>query len=132
MPRLQGTKGATVTAGAQSSFSHRFTAACTTVTLTVELPGCGAGDIQIALLPKVVILKRGLRLLASHSWREAFEALGAQTLFRRFELPALIDVNRVNAELELGVLTVIAPKQAAMEQPAQGVPERPHVFVASM
>ena len=40
-------------------------------------------------------------------------------MFRRFELPALIDVNRVNAELESGVLTVITPKQAAMERPAQ-------------
>jgi hypothetical protein len=34
-------------------------------------------------------------------------------LFRRFDMPTLIDVNRVKAELDMGVLTVIAPKQAA-------------------
>lgn len=101
------------------------------LTLTVELPGCGAGDIQIALLPRTVILKRELRLLASRNWREAFQALfGAHTLFRRFDMPTLIDVNRVKAELDIGVLTVIAPKQVAREQTAQGVPDRRHIIIA--
>jgi HSP20 family molecular chaperone IbpA len=49
-------------------------------------------------------------------------------------MPALIDVNRVRAELELGVLTVVAPKQAANEQPAKGAPgvdiSRPQAFAA--
>jgi len=102
-----------------------------TVNLYVDLPGCGAGDIQIALLPRVIIVKRVVRLLASRSWKEACSALfGPSELFRRFEMPALIDVNRVKAELEMGVLMVIAPKQAAVEQPAKGVPDRPHAFAA--
>ena len=101
------------------------------VTLTVELPGCGAPDIQIALLPRVVILRRELRLLASRTWREAFQVLfGCHTLFRRFDMPSLIDVNRVRAELDMGVLTLIALKPAAREQPAHGVPDRPHVSVS--
>jgi HSP20 family protein len=102
-----------------------------TVNLVVDLPGCGAGDVEIALLPRVIIVKRYVRLLASRSWKEACSALfGPSELFRRFDLPALIDVNRVKAELEMGVLTVIAPKPAAEEQPAKGVPDRPNAFAA--
>jgi HSP20 family protein len=102
-----------------------------TVNLHVDVPGCGAGDIQIALLPRVIIVKRTVRLLASRSWKEACRVLfGPSGFFRRFDMPAFIDVNRVKAELEMGVLTVIAPKQAVGEQPAKGVPDRPHTFAA--
>ena len=102
-----------------------------TVKVIVDLPGCGAGDIQIALLPRVILLKKKVRLLASRNWKEFCQALfGPGELFRRFDMPALIDVNRVKAELELGVLTVIAPKQVAQEQPVRGVPEKPHAFAA--
>ena len=102
-----------------------------TVNLFVDLPGCGAGDLQIALMPRAIVLKQKVRLLAARSWKEACSALfGPSEMFRRFDLPASIDVNRVKAELELGVLTVIAPKVAAIEQPAKGVPDRPHAFAA--
>ena len=102
-----------------------------TINLVIDLPGAGAGDIQLALLPRVMIVKRTVRLLASRSWQEALRALfGPRNLFRRFDLPASIDVNRVSAELEMGVLTVVAPKQADVEQPVKGVPERPRAFAA--
>lgn len=84
------------------------------MSLVIDLPGCGAGDVQIALLPGVVILKKKVRLLASRRWYDAWRAFfGPAELFHRFELPASIDVNRVSAELETGVLTVNAPKQDA-------------------
>ena len=99
--------------------------------IIVDLPACGAGDVQLALMPDVIIVRKKVRLLASRSWNELLGAVfGPSELFRRFDLPASIDVNRVKAELEMGVLTVIAPKQAAKEQPAKGVPDRPHAFAA--
>ena len=99
------------------------------ITLNVDLPGSGTGDVQIALLPRSIIVKLTVRLLACRSWKDLLRVLfGPGELFRRFELPALIDVNRVTAELDMGVLTVIAPKQAVGEQPAEGVPDRSHVF----
>jgi len=102
-----------------------------TVKLIVDMPQCGVSDIQLALLPRVIILKQKVRLLASRSWKEVWRALfGPAELFRRFDVPALIDVNRVKAELELGVLTVTAPKQPAVQQPADDVPSRPHAFAA--
>jgi HSP20 family protein len=102
-----------------------------TVNLIVDLPDCAAGDIQIALLPRMILLKKKVRLLASRSWKELSQALlGPGELFRRFELPALIDVNRVKAELEMGVLTVVAPKTVAQERPVKGAPEKPHAFAA--
>jgi HSP20 family molecular chaperone IbpA len=102
-----------------------------TVNLVVDLPGCGAGDIQIALMPRAIILKKKVRLLASRNWKEFCEALlGPKELLRRFDMPAVIDANRVKAELELGVLTVIAPKQAHPEQPVRGVTEKPHAVAA--
>ena len=102
-----------------------------TVNLIIDLPHCSAGDVQIALMPREIIIKQYVRVLASRSWRDMFRAVfGPRALFRRFEMPASIDVNRVRADLELGVLTVIAPKQTAVEQPAGGVPETPRAFAA--
>jgi HSP20 family molecular chaperone IbpA len=99
--------------------------------LTVELPDATARDIQIALLPKAVILKKRVHIVPGRGWKENWEALkGAKRLFRRFDLPALIDVNRVKAELELGVLTIYAPKETATEPTAKGVPGQPRTFVA--
>jgi HSP20 family molecular chaperone IbpA len=101
------------------------------VKLIVDLPFCGAGDIQLALTPRTIIVKKRVRLLDSPGWKEFWEALrGPAELFRRFEMPASIDVNRLKAELEMGVLTVIAPKRANQEQPARGLPGKPHAFAA--
>jgi hypothetical protein len=36
----------------------------------------------------------------------------------------VIDVNRVEAELEMGVMAVIAPERTAREHPVKGVPDR--------
>ena len=95
------------------------------------MPRCGLGDIQIALLPNVILLKQKVRLLASRSWSEFVRALfGPSELFRRFDMPVLIDVNRVKAELQMGVLTIMAPKQAAIEQPPRGTPQRSQAFAA--
>ena len=104
--------------------------------LIVDMPGCKIEDVRIAVMPRVAIVRQDVRLLAARSWKEAWNALfGTRELFRRFDLPALIDVNRVKAELEMGVLTVLAPKQKATkqngsEQPAEGVPDRPHAVAA--
>jgi len=101
------------------------------VDLIVDLPGCKAGDIQIALLPRLIILRQNVRLLASRSFKDWLRTfLGSGKLFRRFELPALIDVNQVKAELKMGVLTVTARKQSRTEQPASHVPDRPRAFAA--
>jgi len=102
-----------------------------TLTLVVDLPGCGVGDVQVALMPRMIIVKQAVRLLASRSWKEACSALlGPSDLFRRFELPVMIDVNRVKAELEQGVLTVTAPKRSVDGQSAKGLPDGTHAFAA--
>ena len=101
------------------------------VDLTVDLPGCNSGDIQIALLPHMIVVRRNVRLLASRSFKDWLRTLlGSGKLFRRFELPALIDVNQVKAELKTGVLTVTARKQSSTGQPASHLPDRPRAFAA--
>jgi HSP20 family protein len=102
------------------------------VSLVVDVPGYGAGDVQVALMPRLIIVKQTVRLLASRSWKEVCSALfGPRELFRRFELPVMIDVNRVKAELEQGVLTVTAPKRVVDEQSTtKGLPDGSHAFAA--
>jgi len=102
-----------------------------TVKLIVDMPQCGVDDIQIALLPRVIILKQKVRLLASRSWKQVWRALfGPAELFRRFDVPASSDVNRVKAEMDWGVRRLTGRKQPAVQQPAIDVPSRPHAFAA--
>ena len=101
------------------------------VKVIIDLPGISARDIQIAILPRVLIVKNKVRLAAGRTWREVARAiLGPLELFRRFEMPSLIDVNRVTAELDMGVLTLTAPKQVAEQRPVNRVTHQAHAFAA--
>jgi len=87
--------------------------------IQVNAPGFGPADVQITALPEALIVKASS--MHKHDKSEAnvrFCEFGEKTLFRRFDLPEPIDVDKVTADLDKGVLRLTAFK-ASKEAPKQ-------------
>ena len=77
----------------------------------VSAPGFNPGDVQITVLPDALIVKAS----STHTHDESegnvqFCEFGQKTLFRRFNLAEPIDLDKVTADLDKGVLHLTAPK----------------------
>lgn len=78
----------------------------------VAVPGFDPKDIFVAAYPDALTV----RAEATHKHEEGegevyFCEFGSKTLFRKFDLPATIDVNKVTVRLEKGVLHLAAAKK---------------------
>ena len=89
--------------------------------LKVAVPGFEARDLDITVQPYEILIqgaaeKREQKMEAGVTYSE----FGERTLYRRFTLPAPIDLGSVTAQVENGLLVVIAPKknETAREIPA--------------
>lgn len=88
--------------------------------IRLALPGFDARDIDVTAVPDEVVVQAGST--HTHEGTEGevrFCEFSDKKLFRRIALPGSVDVNRVSASLEKGVLQVTAPKAPA-KQLAQG------------
>jgi len=79
----------------------------------IAVPGFDAKEIEVSATPDELIV----RAEASHTHEGekanvAFCEFTDKTLFRRFILPARIDVDKVSATLDKGILQIVAPKLA--------------------
>jgi HSP20 family protein len=82
----------------------------------VSAPGFEPGDVHVTVLPDALIVKASST--HKHDVGEGdvrFCEFDRKTLFRRFDLPEPINVDRVTANLEKGVLqlTALKSKQSA-------------------
>jgi HSP20 family protein len=82
--------------------------------MKVALPTMEAKNIHVSALPGAVVIH------GETSQREEktegkvhLSEFSAKKLFRRFDLPASIDIEEVTATFENGILQVVAPKAAA-------------------
>lgn len=79
----------------------------------VAVPGLDAKEIQVSAMPGYVVVKAG----ASHTGEKKegefhFSEFADRTLFRRIDLPAPIDIDKVKATLDKGLLLLTAEKAA--------------------
>lgn len=77
----------------------------------ISAAGFEAGDLKVIALPDALIVKGSV----SHTHEKSDENLhfcefDRKTLYRRFELPATIAVDKVTATLENGILQLVAPQ----------------------
>ena len=84
--------------------------------LEIAVPGFEEKDLNVTALPDAVVV----RAEASNSYDKTENGVhraeyGERSLLRRFDLPAHIDVDKVTASLDRGVLKLSAPKSG---QPA--------------
>jgi len=80
-------------------------------TVRVALPGFEASDIHLSAMRDALIVQADI----AHTHKErsdkvCFCEFSEKKLFRRLALPASIDVDRVSASLDKGILQVTAPK----------------------
>jgi HSP20 family protein len=79
--------------------------------LQIAVPGFDAKDIDVTALPDALIVSA--KNTHNHEKTEGnvrFCEFGEKSLFRRFALPAPIDVDKVTTSLQKGILKVTAPK----------------------
>lgn len=83
------------------------------VTLRVQAPGLEPANIKVTATPDSILIQAEV----SHRHEEAKGKVRfcdfAQKLFRRFDLPEAINVNKVSATLDKGILQIVAAKAQA-------------------
>ena len=85
----------------------------------IALPGFDAKDIQVSAMPDALVIRAD----ATHTHEGkngnvCFCEFSEKNLFRRLPLPASIDVDKVTASVDKGILQVIAPKATAKQMTA--------------
>src|SRR5450759_257660 len=78
----------------------------------IALPGFDAKDIQVSAMPDALVIQAD----ATHthegkSGDVCFCEFSGKKRFRRLQLPASVDVDKVTASVDKGILEVTAPKQ---------------------
>jgi HSP20 family protein len=88
--------------------------------LEVALPGFDAKDIEVTALPDALIVRASnIHEQEQTEGNVQSSEFGEKRLFQRFGLPTPIDVDNVTANLNRGLLTLVAPKaQQASPQPS--------------
>ena len=80
----------------------------------IALPGFTAKDIHVAAMPDAIVVKADA--IHRHEKTDAnvcFCEFSQKKLFRRLPFPSAVDVDKVSAALDNGVLEVTAPKAVA-------------------
>ena len=90
--------------------------------LEIAVPGFEEKDLNVTALQDAVVV----RAEASHSYEKTEHGVhrteyGERSLLRRFDLPGPIDVDKVSANLDHGVLKLSAPKAVAGQASASAV-----------
>jgi HSP20 family protein len=82
----------------------------------IALPGFDAKEIQVSAMPDALVVQADTT--HTHEGKNGavcFCEFSGKNLFRRIELPASIDVDKVTASVEKGILEVTAPKATAKQ-----------------
>ena len=90
--------------------------------LRIAVPGFDPKDIEVNALPDALIVRA--QKGHNHESTEGnvyFCEFGEKSLFRRFDLPSRIDVDKVTANLDKGLLTLTASKAEKSASKSAGV-----------
>jgi HSP20 family molecular chaperone IbpA len=85
------------------------------VVLQVQASGLEPKNLQITATPESILVQSEVTHKHDESNGKVHLCEFSEKMFRRFDLPAPIDVDKVSATLEKGILRIVAPKA----QPAQ-------------
>jgi HSP20 family protein len=77
----------------------------------IALPGFEAKDIQVSAMPDALVIQAdATHTHEAKSGNVCFCDFSEQKLFRRLDLPAPVDGDKVTASMDKGILQVTAPK----------------------
>jgi HSP20 family protein len=81
--------------------------------IEVGVPGLEAKDTKVTAEPNAILVQaHAEKYSEKRSKNVYYSEFGEKSLYRRFDLAAPIDLDRVSAKVDKGLLTVIAPKKA--------------------
>lgn len=88
-------------------------------TIQVSMPGLDASNIEVSSVDNSIIVTASNGTASSQrnntgSSAIRFSEMGSKSIFRRIDLPSSITSSKVTASLENGMLTITAPKSAAL------------------
>lgn len=84
--------------------------------LKITLPGYEAEEVQVTATPDEIIVHAETRREKEPSeGKVVWSEFGPNDVYRRFELPAPIDLDKTNATLENGILRIVAAKAASAQ-----------------
>jgi HSP20 family protein len=86
----------------------------TSVCVLVELPGVGAGDVQLSVEGNLLTLRGRKQPSQTHPPKARFQRVetGHGSFERRLRIDAPVNSHQASAELRQGLLTVVLPKVA--------------------
>jgi HSP20 family molecular chaperone IbpA len=86
----------------------------------IGIPGLDTGDIEVTLLPEMMIVRgKGLQDFDG-ACRVHFSEFGSRTLFRKIPIPALVHVDSAVVAFEKNLLEICAAKLESNEEAADG------------
>lgn len=82
----------------------------------IALPGFDAKDIEVSAMPDALVIQaETTHTHEGKSGSVCFCEFSGKKLFRQLDLPATVDVEKVTASLDKGILQIIAPKTKARQ-----------------
>ena len=85
----------------------------------IAVPGFDAKDIQVSAMPDALVIQaETAHTHEGKSGEVCFCQFSGKQLFRRLDLPASVDVDKVKASVDKGILQITAPRSAARKMTA--------------
>jgi HSP20 family protein len=81
--------------------------------LQMTLPGFDAQEVQVTATPSEILVHAELKPEKPEEAKVLWTEFGPNNIYRQFELPEPIDVEKITARLEKGMLHIIAAKAPA-------------------
>jgi HSP20 family molecular chaperone IbpA len=84
--------------------------------INVGVPGMDAKNLEVTAQSGEILVRGNTgKRIEKKEKGVYYSEFGEKSMFRRFEVPDSIDLDRVTASVENGMLTVTAPKKAAQK-----------------
>jgi HSP20 family molecular chaperone IbpA len=83
--------------------------------LELFVPGVAKNDVELAVDQGELVITARKRWKAPEGWTEVFRESSDDAYRLRLDLAEAVDVDKINAELEQGVLKVTLPKAEAVK-----------------
>lgn len=81
--------------------------------LQMTLPGFDPDEVQVTATPSEILVHAALKPEKPEEAKVLWTEFGPNDIYRQFEMPQPIDVEKINARLDKGMLHIIAAKAPA-------------------
>jgi HSP20 family molecular chaperone IbpA len=85
--------------------------------IQIAVPGCEARDVEITALPECIVVQtQPVHTRRKEEGTIHISEINQRKLYRRLELPLPVDLEKITATLDNGLLRLVVPKAAPAEE----------------